>query len=575
MATYNTPGVYVREIPTLPASVAAVATAIPAFIGYTERADNNGASLLNIPKRISSLMEYEKYFGGPMPEPGITINIDALTGNIMANAPASPSNYIMYYQMQLYFSNGGGPCYIVSVGTYYEPLAPMNIADFQAGLNAVALEDEPTLIAFPDARGLPQADFYNLYEAALAQCNTLQDRFTIIDLHSDGSTPDGAAATLRNELASDYLNYGAAYYPHLRTAIPYHYLADEVMILTGPPISQVSYHSDPGFPLTDNGIEVIYRGVIGSPTVTITLLAVGTVGTEYIDFNVSGDDITITLPGGEAGGPTGSTPTQIRDAWNIWKNTPGNDPGDFEINRAGTYHVRVSNAVATVDISAQNDSNVTLEDLELTDNALFNAAKAAIAQLTVTVPPSAAIAGVYARIDRDRGVWEAPANTPLANVIAPTVKVSDAMQDTLNVDPVSGKSINAIRTFAGKGTLVWGARTLAGNDNEWRYVPTRRLFIMAEESIKKATSWAVFEPNDARTWMKVKTQIGNFLTGLWRAGALAGAKAEEAFFVNVGLGVTMDTQDILEGRMNIEIGMAAVRPAEFIILKFSHKLQES
>ena len=148
-------------------------------------------------------------------------------------------------------------------------------------------------------------------------------------------------------------------------------------------------------------------------------------------------------------------------------------------------------------------------------------------------------------------------------------------QEDLNVDVIAGKSINAIRAFTGKGILIWGARTLAGNDNEWRYVPVRRFFNMVEESVKKSTYWAVFEPNDANTWIKVKSMIENYLTLKWKDGALAGSKPDEAFYVKVGLGVTMTAQDILEGRMNVEIGMAVVRPAEFIILKFSHKMQES
>jgi len=148
-------------------------------------------------------------------------------------------------------------------------------------------------------------------------------------------------------------------------------------------------------------------------------------------------------------------------------------------------------------------------------------------------------------------------------------------QEDLNVDVSAGKSINAIRPFTGKGTLVWGARTLAGNDNEWRYISVRRLFNMVEQSVKLSTNWAVFEPNDANTWIRVKAMIENYLTNLWKAGALAGASPDAAFFVNIGIGTTMSAVDILEGRMNIEIGMAAVRPAEFIVLKFSHKLQES
>jgi phage tail sheath protein FI len=143
------------------------------------------------------------------------------------------------------------------------------------------------------------------------------------------------------------------------------------------------------------------------------------------------------------------------------------------------------------------------------------------------------------------------------------------------VDTTAGKSINAIRAFTGKGTLVWGARTLAGNDNEWRYVSVRRFFNMVEESVKKASGQFVFEPNDANTWVKVRAMIENFLTLQWRAGALAGIKAEHAFFVRVGLNQTMTAEDVLAGFMIVEIGMAVVRPAEFIILRFSHLMQQS
>jgi len=153
--------------------------------------------------------------------------------------------------------------------------------------------------------------------------------------------------------------------------------------------------------------------------------------------------------------------------------------------------------------------------------------------------------------------------------------IDDTTQEGLNVDPNAGKSINAIRPFYGKGILVWGSRTLAGNDNEWRYVPVRRLFNFVEESCKKSTSWCVFEPNDANTWARLRGQIDNFLNNLWKAGALAGAKPEQAYYVHCGIGITMTAQDILEGRLIVEVAMAAVRPAEFVILRFSHLLQQS
>jgi phage tail sheath protein FI len=191
------------------------------------------------------------------------------------------------------------------------------------------------------------------------------------------------------------------------------------------------------------------------------------------------------------------------------------------------------------------------------------------------LPPSSAVAGVYASVDSNRGVWKAPANTSLSSVLGPYFLISTQDQESLNIDTNSGKSINAIRYFTGRGTLVWGTRTLAGNDNEWRYVPVRRFFNYAEESIKKATEPFVFEPNDINTWVRVKAMTENFLTLEWRRGALAGAKPIDAFYVKVGLGETMTALDILEGRMIIEIGLAVVRPAEFIILRFSHKMQES
>ena len=190
------------------------------------------------------------------------------------------------------------------------------------------------------------------------------------------------------------------------------------------------------------------------------------------------------------------------------------------------------------------------------------------------LPPSSAVAGAYATVDRTRGVFKAPANVSLASIRRPLVDIDTDLNDHMNLH-ASGKSVNAIRTFTGRGTLVWGGRTLDGNSNEWRYVNVRRFFNMVEESARKATFQFVFRPNNAATWSRVKGMIENFLTNQWRDGALAGATADEAFYVRVGLGSTMTAQDVLEGRMNVEIGMAVARPAEFIVLRFSHKLPEA
>jgi phage tail sheath protein FI len=203
---------------------------------------------------------------------------------------------------------------------------------------------------------------------------------------------------------------------------------------------------------------------------------------------------------------------------------------------------------------------------------------------------SGVMAGVYARTDALRGVWKAPANVTLSSVKGtvwpcPTpqqvlqqapqpVKVTDEDQEKLN--PVG---INAIRYFTNQQAyVVWGARTQNGYDDNpdkrWRYIPVRRLFNAAERDIKAAMRQVVFEPNSQPTWEKVRAAIDTYLYAIWGKGGLQGAKPEEAYFVQVGKNVTMTDADIRAGKMIVKVGMAAVRPAEFIILQFSQKQQD-
>lgn len=224
---------------------------------------------------------------------------------------------------------------------------------------------------------------------------------------------------------------------------------------------------------------------------------------------------------------------------------------------------------------AAAEVETTFESTTLDRMPAMRQLMARVAEKMSLVPPSGAVAGVFCATDGRLGVHHAPANASLEFVSGLGVRISHDAQKSLNVDPVAGKSINAIRPFTGKGILVWGARTLAGNDNEWRYVSVRRFFNMVEESAKKATEAFVFKPNDANTWTRVKAMIESFLQVQWRAGALAGATAEQAFLVKVGLGQTMTPDDVLNGIMIVEIAMAVVRPSEFIVLRFSHKMQES
>jgi phage tail sheath protein FI len=583
MARYYSPGVYVEEISTLAPSVAQVATAIPAFIGFTEK----GSGV----KRIDTLLDFETNFGKYKPSKfSVTVKETPDGGAVLQEittvdrADADSNNFLMYYGLSLYFLNGGGSCYIISIGNYDSYDATGAKQAFEDGLKSLELEDEPTLIVLLDAVNLGYADYYALCHDALDQCKKLQDRFLIADVktgdnngeipvdsngnyHKTSTTKIKDWKFFRNKMSSDYLNYGAAYHPYLNTLLNYQYNEEDVSISFDPP--RLPATGSTYLRAIDKAITVTYTGTSTSPKLAITVDTPATPLPENakVDFATSPTNGTLTVTLSRTTPPTGA---EAAIAWAAWKANSANDAAGFNIQVNGD-----GSAVLVALASTNLTVVTTLQTLKAKDNALYGKIKLAMGDQRVTLPPSPAIAGVYVRVDRDRGVWKAPANVTVASVVSPVVKISNNDQDLLNIDPDAGKSINAIRDFTGKGTLVWGSRTLAGNDNEWRYVPVRRLFITIEESTRKATSFAVFEPNDATTWLKVKAMIESYLYGLWEQGALAGPKPESAYFVNVGLGKTMTTQDILEGRMNVEIGIAAVRPAEFIILRFSHKLQQA
>ena len=587
MANYKTPGVYVEEISKLPASVAPVATAIPAFIGYTEKRVRNGKTLANnTPVRITSLLEFEEIFGGAFDE-RLTVTLTG-TGvaeadtNIAVAATTQLSPYSLYNNLVMYFGNGGGPCYIVSVGLYTtDPVPPVpstliDVAELQDGLASVEKEDEVTLLVVPEAIVLGATNRKTINDDMLAQCNKLQDRFAIMDAAVLGGTVNNDGIGFRADVGTDYLKYGASYYPSLRTTIGLNF-------------------DNTGVVITDNRTGgTILGGMTLENVLNGNFSPVSATGTITIDdFSVLADDV-LTINGQEftegaaldwqAGGTNVQAATSLLAAINTFA-----DPAYTATRASNVIAITATpgsagNSLTLAYTDSGSGNGVTVSGANLAggsdgvsaDKTLYNNIVKEIKKtFEVKLYPSASIAGVYARVDFERGVWKAPANVSLRFVKDPSVMVTHEQQENLNVDATSGKSINVIRKFAGKGVIVWGARTLAGNDNEWRYVPVRRLFIFIEESVKKATEFVVFEPNDANTWLRTKTMIENFLTSLWRDGALAGAKPEQAFFVKVGLGETMTALDILEGRMNIEIGLAAVRPAEFIILKFSHKLQES
>lgn len=566
MTNYSTPGVYVEEISTLPPSVAQVSTAVPAFIGFTEKGEANK------PVRISSMLEFQTVFGSFNPAKfSVSVQTDnaANVKNISGVERTSGENFYLFYAMRHFFDNGGGSCYVVSLGAFGEREGKTETV-FTDALEAIKKLDEPTLLVFPDALFLTEAKYYSVVDAALKQCADLQDRFTIIDLYPAADSDELKTGTNFRDagLTTEYLKYGAAYTPYLNTSYSYGFNDSGVTvneIANGTAVLEI------------NGvrIEVLYNAA--KPTDIAALpqaqIVEGTADNPKIDISQNILTVTVQKPNA-TNDNKGNTIAQIKT---VWLNMESSARENFELSFSGDETVKV-NAVPLVSLAfPANLLNVSLDNSLIKENnsALYNRIKARLTQELVTLPPSAAMAGVYARVDRNRGVWKAPANVSLASVISPSVLITNEEQGLLNIDPTSGKSINCIRSFTGRGTLVWGARTLAGNDNEWRYINVRRLFITIEESVEKASAFAVFEPNDAGTWLKVKAMIDNYLYGLWQQGALAGPTPESSYFVNIGLGKTMTTEDILNGYMIVEVGVAAVRPAEFIVLRFSHKLQEA
>ncbi|VFQ45367.1 phage tail sheath family protein [Desulfoluna butyratoxydans] len=529
MGQMKTPGVYIVEKSAFPNSVVEVATAVPAFIGHTEMAVNGGKSLAGKAWRITSMAEFHSFFGGG-PSPKFTLAEAAGGGGEAATppeggegaaaapaeggaAPAAPAEsdftfkdkaytleqsegrYILYDSMRLFFQNGGGPCYIVSVGDYK---APVEADRFKKGIEELIKEQEPTMVVVPEAVLLESADCTGVQQAALQHCGgKMRNRVAILDVYDgfkDRQDPSGDCVdNFRNALGINYLDFAAAYYPWVDTSI----VQDK----------ELNYES------------------IGNTDMVKTLIS---------------DELGL-------GEDAGDDPKKAQLKETLEKMTDTSLPED-EKELLNKTLVQVSPLFKTI-----------CKELKAKLNRL---------------PPSAAMAGVYTMVDNARGVWKAPANVSLSAVVAPSVNITHDDQEDLNV-PTSGKSINAIRSFIGEGVLCWGARTLDGNSLDWRYINVRRTMIMLEESIRLASKAYVFEPNDANTWVTVKSMIANFLTGIWKRGGLAGAVPSDAFSVHVGLGETMTPEDILEGILRVTVLVAVSRPAEFIEITFQQQMQKS
>lgn len=503
-STMKTPGVYIVEKNAFPNSVVEVATAVPAFIGYTEKAANGDKSLLNKPWRITSMAEFHSFFGGaPDPEFSITElpggfqdSPDFVFGEKKYRLKQVREKYLLYDSIVMFYANGGGPCYIVSIGDYQTDISSELMI---SGIEKLVPEQEPTIVVIPETVLLPDADTcVHVQKAMLSHCGSkMKNRIAILDIYEgykDRKDPSGdSVLDFRNKIGIDFLSFGVAYYPWLNTSV-----------------------------IQDKDLSYL---------------------------NISNKDVLQSILTGELI-PEGkkTDETEKKDILEKIAAVAGEDLPDAE----------------------KKILNKTL----LTISPVFNSMIRAIKEKLNLLPPGTVMAGIYTMVDNTRGVWKAPANVSLSNVVSPSVNISHDDQEELNV-PLNGKSVNAIRSFIGEGVLVWGARTLDGNSLDWRYINVRRTVIMLEESIKLACKAYIFEPNVANTWVTMKSMISNFLTGIWRRGGLAGASPDDAFRVHIGLGETMTPEDILDGILRVTVLVAVTRPAEFIDITFQQQMQKS
>jgi phage tail sheath protein FI len=526
MTTKNqkTPGVYIDEINGFPNSVVPVATAVTAFIGYTPKAEYEGKSYFNKAQKVSSFAEFQAIYckGNPAP-------------------PADPAKQYapQYYLVQQEKQPGNGD-YLILNGKYYAVLPDPSTVYYL--YNSVRLFYENggsdayivSVGTYGAASGKPMGDPCGQIVNPNVKLNDLQQGLAVLKNEQEPTlyvVPEATLLSVENN----------------GTLMQQMLLQNQEM-QTAMSIFDVIGGRNPDPVMYTNDIEC-FREHVGSQGLKYGASYYPFVGTTVMQRN----DIDYT---NLFGGDIGALKTLLSPPENI--------------NEA------VEKILQQIQYPPQDPLTVSQYH-----NALINCSKV-YAQIVNHVladanvlPPSGGMAGIYAQIDNNEGVWNAPANVSMVGAANLTIKLSSVQQEDLNVDAVSGKSINAIRFFNGQGILVWGARTLDGNSQDWRYISVRRTMTFLEQSVKLAARAYVFAPNDANTWGAVKSTISSFLTSVWKEGGLQGASSSDAFQVEVGLGSTMTAEDILNGFMNVTVKVAVVRPAEFMVITFQQQMAKA
>lgn len=566
MAEYLSPGVYVEEFESGLKPMEGVSTSTAGFIGMAERGPVVGA-----PEFITSFADYQRKFGGYLSE------------------NAYEGYRFLPYAVEQFFLNGGSRCFIIRV-------VP---SDAKA---AVTNPEQPILsitAANPGAWG-------NKIKVIIKKASKAKTQILAVDgdkatLKSASGFNEGDIVCLSNGQDKLYNKIVKVMDNIAQFETPFDAAAVDTEIVPSKILSTCELNMEVSY---DNVVEVyekISLNVSASNFIVkkaeksalIKLTADKTDTAAHPIEAILGQDVefgSIELTGGSDGSLANV------DASTFIGEDKG--PGARTGIQAFIENDRVSiMAVPGITIPAVQLAlvahcenltsrfavlDVPKDQIKVTDvaahRAILDSSYAAmyhpwvevfdmLDKKSVCIPPSGSIIGVYARSDTQRGVHKAPANEGIKGCTGLSTLYNKAEQDILNP-----QGVNLIRTLPGRGIQVWGARTCS-SDGSWKYVNVRRLFIFVEESIRANTSWAVFEPNDEMLWARVGRTISSFLTTLWRNGALMGSTPDQAFFVNIGRD-TMTQDDILNGRLICVIGIAPVRPAEFVIFRITQKMEE-
>ena len=579
MAEYLSPGVYVEEFESGGKPMEGVGTSTAGFIGLAERGPTQG-----IPQLLTNFADFKRNYGGYLSENEF-------------------GEYrFLAYAVEHFFINGGSRCFVSRVApqdaicsTGYAPNEEGAIVNF-AAKNPGIWGDDIRIVVTPSSKAKTQilevvdtADgkkylvkngagfnpgdvvaYTDQEETAYNRVVKNQDNFITFekdfeqDVVDKNLLPAKVISTCEFTLEVKYSDQVELYENVSFNIGAVNYIEKKVAksdLITAQYVGQES--EEPQAP---------FRSFLGAEEADAAVVTISfTGGSNGSVANISAADFIGTDNG--AGKRTGIQSFLDNDVVSIMA-IPGVTDPNVQLmlvahceNLASRFAVldiprdsrKVADVIAHRDIFDSNYAAMYHPWLTIFDP---------LDKKNIAIPPSGSMLGIYARSDNTKGVHKAPANEVVRACVGLDCQFNKGEQDILNP-----KGVNLIRSFPGQGIRVWGARTVTSNAS-WKYINVRRLFIFIEESIKANTNWAVFEPNDEVLWVRVQRTISVFLTGLWRNGSLAGSSPEEAFFVNIGRN-TMSQDDIDNGRLICVIGVAPVKPAEFVIFRISQKTSES